>query len=128
MLRNLINTATEIVTSGYEHTQDVEDLLDSAERNIFAISEKRIKQSFVNIKEIVKSSFETIEKLYERKEMVTGLATGFMDFDEMTSGLQPGDLIIVAGRPGMGKTALSLCIAQNAAIEKKLLLQYSALR
>ena len=87
MLRNLINTATEIVTSGYEHTQDVEDLLDSAERNIFAISEKGIKQSFVNIKEIVKSSFETIEKLYERKEMVTGLATGFMDFDEMTSGL-----------------------------------------
>ena len=119
MLRNLINTATEIVTSGYEHTQDVEDLLDSAERNIFAISDKRIKQSFVNVKEIVKSSFETIEKLYERKEMVTGLATGFIDFDEMTSGLQPGDLIIVAGRPGMGKTALSLCIAQNAAIEKK---------
>ncbi len=119
MLRNLINTATEIVTSGYENTQDIEDLLDSAEKSIFAISEKRIKQSFIDIKEIVKSSFETIEKLYEKKEMVTGLATGFIDFDEMTSGLQPGDLIIVAGRPGMGKTALSLCIAQYAAIERK---------
>ncbi len=119
MLRNLINTATEIVTTSYENSHDVEELLDYAEKNIFAISEKRIKPSFVNVKDIVRSSFETIERLYEKKEMVTGLATGFLDFDVMTSGFQPGDLIIVAGRPGMGKTAFAMCVTQYVGIEKQ---------
>lgn len=117
-LRNLISTATEIVSQGYEDRQDVDELLDSAERKIFEISEKRIKPSFVTIKEIVKDSFEMIERLYEKKEMITGLPTGFIDLDEKTSGLQAGDLIVVAGRPSMGKTSLCLNIAQYVGIEK----------
>lgn len=117
-LRNLINTATEIVSQGYENRQDVDDLLDQAERMIFEISEKRIKPSFISIKEIVKDTFEMIERLYEKKELITGLPTGFMDLDEKTSGLQQGDLIVVAGRPSMGKTALCLNIAQHVGIEK----------
>lgn len=117
-LRNLINTATEIVSQGYENREDVDDLLDYAERMIFEISEKRIKPSFVTIKEIVKDSFEMIEKLYEKKELITGLPTSFVDLDEKTSGLQPGDLIVVAGRPSMGKTALCLNVAQYVGIEK----------
>lgn len=120
LLRNLINVATEIVTQGYEGSGRVEDLLDQAESSIFGISERKIRPSFVPLKEIVKGSFETIERLYERKERVTGVPTGFTDLDEITSGLQPSDLIVIAGRPSMGKTSLALGIAQYAGIEKRL--------
>ncbi|MEO5656911.1 MAG: replicative DNA helicase [Nitrospiria bacterium] len=116
LLRNLISVATEIVTSGYEDTEKVEDLIDQAERRIFELAERRMRPSFAPIKQIVKHSFEMIERLYERKERVTGVATGFKDLDDMTAGLQPSDLIIVAGRPSMGKTALALSMAQHAAI------------
>ncbi len=120
LLRNLINVATEIVTQGYEGSGRVEDLLDQAESSIFGISERKIRPSFVPLREIVKGSFETIERLYERKERVTGVPTGFTDLDEITSGLQPSDLIVIAGRPSMGKTSLALGIAQYAGIEKRL--------
>jgi replicative DNA helicase len=119
LLRNLITVATDIVASGYRDSEKVEDLIDQAERNIFEIAERKMRPSFVPVREIVKSSFETIERLYEKKERVTGVPTGFTDMDEMTSGLQPSDLIIVAGRPSMGKTALALSMAQYAAIEKR---------
>src|SRR3972149_6216190 len=119
LVRNLINTATEIITAGYENSQDVEDLLDQAENAIFSIAERKIRPSFVAIKDIIKDSFEAIERLSERKERVTGIPTGFVKLDELTSGLHPADLIIVAGRPSMGKTALCLCIAQHASIEKR---------
>ncbi len=118
LLRNLINTATEIVSCGYENSRDIEELLDYAENAIFSISEKKIKPSFSAIKDIIKDSFETIERLSEKKERVTGIPTGFYDLDMLTSGFQPSDLIIVAGRPSMGKTAFCLCIAQHAGIEK----------
>jgi len=118
LLRNLINTATEIVSYGYENSRDIEELLDYAENAIFRISEKKIRPSFSAIKDIIKDSFETIERLSEKKERVTGIPTGFYDLDMLTSGFQPSDLIIVAGRPSMGKTALCLCIAQHAGIEK----------
>jgi len=118
LLRNLINTATEIVSYGYENSRDIEELLDYAENAIFRISERKIKPSFSAIKDIIKDSFETIERLSEKKERVTGIPTGFYDLDMLTSGFQPSDLIIVAGRPSMGKTALCLCIAQHAGIEK----------
>lgn len=118
ILRNLIHTATEIVTRGYEDTRDVEELLDYAENSIFNISEKKIKPSFTAVKEIIKNSFEAIERLSEKKERVTGAPTGFLDLDLMTSGFQPADLIIVAGRPSMGKTAFCLSIAQHVGIEK----------
>jgi replicative DNA helicase len=119
LLRNLITVATDIVASGYRDSEKVEDLIDQAERSIFEIAERKMRPSFVPVREIVKASFETIERLYEKKERVTGVPTGFTDLDELTSGLQPSDLIIVAGRPSMGKTALALSIAQYAAIEKR---------
>ena len=120
ILRGLINTATEIVTRGYEDGGDVEDLLDQAEKNIFQISESQIKPSFYEIKSLLKESFKTIEKLYESKEIVTGVPSGFEELDKLTSGFQPSDLVVIAGRPSMGKTAFSLNIAQYAAIEKKI--------
>ena len=120
ILRGLINTATEIVARGYEDGGDVADLLDQAEKNIFQISESQIKPSFYEIKNLLKESFKTIEKLYESKEIVTGVPSGFEELDKLTSGFQPSDLVIIAGRPSMGKTAFSLNIAQHAAIEKKI--------
>ncbi len=117
LLRNLITVATDIVASGYQDTEKVDDLIDQAERKIFELAERRMRQSFVPVRSIVKSTFEMIERLYERKEMVTGVPTGFVDLDKMTAGLQPSDLIILAGRPSMGKTALALNMAQHAAIK-----------
>jgi replicative DNA helicase len=118
ILRRLIATATEIVSRGYENEGDVEDLLDQAEKNIFQITESQIKPSFFRIKSILKESFKTIEKLYESQEIVTGVPSGFTDIDKLTSGFQPSDLIIIAGRPSMGKTAFCLNIAQHVAIGK----------
>ncbi|MBI3610031.1 MAG: replicative DNA helicase [Nitrospirae bacterium] len=119
VLRNLIEVATDIVGQGYDDRARVEELLDYAERSVFGISERKLKPSFVAVKEIIKGSFETIERLYEKKERVTGVATGFTELDDMTSGLQPSDLIVIAGRPSMGKTALALGIAQHLGIEKR---------
>jgi replicative DNA helicase len=115
ILRSLINTATEIATRGYEEQGNVEEFLDSAEKVIFDISEKKVKASFVAVGDMIKDTLKTVEKLYERKEMVTGVPTGYNDLDKLTAGLQPAELIIVAGRPGMGKTAFALNIAANAA-------------
>jgi replicative DNA helicase len=120
LLRGLITTATEIITRGYEDEEDVADLLDQAERSIFQISENQIKPSFYSMKSILKESFKTIEKLYESREIVTGVPTGFDEIDKLTSGFQPADLIIIAGRPSMGKTAFSLNIARHAAVEKSI--------
>jgi replicative DNA helicase len=115
ILRSLISTATDIATRGYEEQGNVEEFLDAAEKVIFDISEKKIKASFVAVGDMIKDTLKTVEKLYERKEMVTGVPTGYEDLDRLTAGLQPADLIIVAGRPGMGKTAFALNIATNAA-------------
>jgi replicative DNA helicase len=115
ILRSLITTATEIATRGYEEQGNVDEFLDSAEKVIFDISEKKIKASFVAVGDMIKDTLKTVEKLYERKEMVTGVPTGYDDLDKLTAGLQPSELIIVAGRPGMGKTSFALNIAANAA-------------
>jgi replicative DNA helicase len=119
ILRNLISVATDIVGQGYDDAGRVEELLDFAERSVFGISEKKLRPSFVPVKEIIKGSFETIERLYEKKERVTGVATGYTKLDDMTSGLQPSDLIVIAGRPSMGKTALALGVAQHLGIDKR---------
>jgi replicative DNA helicase len=117
ILRSLIGTATDILTKSYHAGSDVDTLLDEAEHAIFEISENKIKPSFSPLKELIKDSFRTIERLYEKKELITGVPTGFEMLDEKTSGLQKSDLVVVAGRPSMGKTALALNIAQYAAIE-----------
>ena len=114
VLRNLIHASNRIVQSCYAAEDDASVILDRAEKSIFDIAERRIRQGFVAIKEIVKGSFRTIDQLSQSKDVVTGLPTGFVDLDEKTSGLQKGDLIIVAARPAMGKTSLCLNIAQNA--------------
>ena len=115
ILRYLINAATDIATKGFEGQGNVEELLDSAEKAIFDITEQRIKGSFVKVGDMMKDSIKMVEKLFERKTMITGVPTGFKDLDTKTAGLQPADLIIVAARPGMGKTAFSLNIASHAA-------------
>lgn len=120
ILRKLIQTSTEIITQSYEDRGDVESFLDEAERAIFDISENRVRPSFYSIKEVVKDSFKILERLYEKKELVTGIPSGFKELDRMTAGFQPSDLIIVAGRPSMGKTAFCLNLAQFAAIQKKI--------
>ena len=119
ILRHLIEKATDIVSSGYDGTSDVDAFLDNAEKTIFEIAQKKTRPSFFTIKDLVKASFKTIEELHEKKEMVTGVPTGFIELDRLTSGLQPSDLIVIAGRPSMGKTALALNIAVNAAISAK---------
>lgn len=115
ILRSLITAATEIATRGFEDQGNVEEFLDRAEKVIFDISEKKIKAAFVAVGDMIKDTLKTVEKLYERKEMVTGVPTGYEDLDRLTAGLQPSDLIVVAGRPSMGKTAFSLNIATHAA-------------
>jgi replicative DNA helicase len=117
ILRRLIGTATEILDKSYHAGSEVDRILDEAEHAIFEISENKIRPAFFPLKEILKDSFRTIERLYEKKELVTGVPTGFDKLDELTSGLQNSELIIVAGRPSMGKTALALNIAQHASIE-----------
>ncbi len=119
VLRELIETATQIVTDSYSDTDDVEHILDRAEQSIFQISEKRSNRSFFSLQEIVKSNFVAIEKLFENPGMVKGVSTGFLDLDHMTAGLQPSDLIIIAGRPSMGKTSFALDIARHAALHEK---------
>jgi len=120
ILRKLIETSTDIITQSYEDRGDVESFLDEAERAIFEISEKRVKPSFYSIRDIVKESFKTLERLFEKKELVTGVPSGFKELDRLTAGFHASDLIIVAGRPSMGKTALCLNLAQYAAIEKRI--------
>ena len=117
ILRGLIGSATEIINSCYETGSDVDQVLDKAEHRIFEISENKIRTSFYPIKNIVRESFKAIEDLFTRKELITGVPTGFHKIDDMTSGLQNSDLIIIAGRPSMGKTAFALNIAQHAALE-----------
>jgi replicative DNA helicase len=112
-LRSLIYSAQKILVEAYEAEQEADLLLDEAERSIFAIAEDRIRAGFVPLRDLVQTSFATIEKLQQHKGMVTGVATGFVDLDEMTSGLQPSDLILVAARPSMGKTSFVLNIAQH---------------
>jgi len=116
-LRSLIFAATKILTNAYEADQESDLILDEAESSIFAVADDRLKAGFVPMRDLVKDSFPKIEQLFEQKRLVTGVPTGFVDLDEMTRGLQPGDLVIVAARPSMGKTSLVLNMAQYVAIQ-----------
>lgn len=120
VLRSLINAGTQIVSECYDMADNVDNLVDRAERIIFDISSKKIEGKVLLLKEIIKSSIETIDNLYQRKENITGVATGFRDLDMKTAGLQASDFIVIAGRPSMGKSALALCIAEHAGVVEKI--------
>ena len=117
VLRSLATIATDIASSAYEANADVDEFLDTAEHRIFEISERRIKPSFHTMPELTRESLRILERLYENRELVTGVPTGFKDLDTLTAGLQPSDLIVLAARPSMGKTALALNIAAYAAMD-----------
>ena len=118
ILRNLIKTSNQISKLGYKDEGEVDDLLDQAESLIFEVSEKRSVKEFSGIKDVLMDTFDDLEELHENQEDVTGVPTGFRDLDKMTSGFQESDLIIIAARPSMGKTALALNIGQYAAVEE----------
>jgi replicative DNA helicase len=119
-LRELIDVSNDITNRCYVGKEDGSKILDKAEQQIFNIAQQKIASDFVSIKELISDSIELAEKLSKKKEYITGLPTGFKDLDTRTSGLHPSELVIVAGRPSMGKTSLALNIARNVAvIEKK---------
>jgi replicative DNA helicase len=119
VLRQLIRTCTEIAGRCYEEQGDIDLLLDEVEQNVFEISRSKSGQAFKAMSEVIVDTFKQVEKLSERREHITGVPTGFDDLDRKTAGLQPSDLIILAGRPSMGKTALAMNIVQNTALLHK---------
>src|SRR6058998_2437882 len=120
ILREIISASTESVRRAYEEQDEVNNLLDEVEQRIFAVGEDRFKGQLLSMKEQVMSTLESIEKLFENKGAITGVSTGFRDLDKLTSGLHSSEMIVIAARPSMGKTALAMNIAEHAAIEVKL--------
>jgi replicative DNA helicase len=116
-LRALITAAGKILANAYEADQESDLILDEAESAIFAVADDRLKAGFVSMRDLVHETYPKIEQAFEQKRLITGVPTGFVDLDEMTRGLQSGDLIIVAARPSMGKTSLVLNIAQYVAAQ-----------
>jgi len=120
ILREIISAATEGVRRAYEEQDEVNNLLDEVEQRIFAVGEDRFKGQMLSMKEQVMSTLESIEKLFENKGAITGVSTGFRDLDKLTSGLHSSEMVVIAARPSMGKTALAMNIAEHVAIETKL--------
>ena len=128
LLRSLISAATKIVSESYEPTTEVNTILDNAEKLIFDIaSRKKRAMQVSSMKEIVKQSIETIDMLYQRKENITGVPTGFHDMDVKLAGLQRSDMVILAGRPSMGKSALAISIMEYAGVTQKIPCAYFSL-
>ena len=119
ILRNLIRATTQIASDCYEGGTEPDLLLDKAEALIFDIASKKLKRDAIAMKDIIKSSIEMIDTLYQRKGMITGLPTGFVELDQQLAGLQPADFIVVAGRPAMGKSSFTLCVAEHVALAEK---------
>ena len=119
LLRNLIKTANEIIELGYDPTEDVEDIMDNAEKKIFNIMQNKNQKGYTPIKDVLVESFNQLEELYNRKQHITGVPTGFTELDYKTAGFHGSDLILVAARPAMGKSAFALNIATNAATKAK---------
>ena len=117
--RRLISVATEIITKGYDGQENVNEMLDGAQKALFDLAENKLRPQYYPVKDVIKDTFKMLQTLYEKKEQITGVPTGYIDLDHMTAGLQPGDLIIVAARPSMGKTTLALNIASHASAEAK---------
>lgn len=119
--RRLIEVGHDIVQAGFQTTENVDELVDEAQRRIFDVAERRIKSGLVPVRDLVRPTFKIIEELQEKKSQVTGVPSDFPDLDNLTSGFQKSDLIIIASRPSMGKTSLALNIAQRAAIDHGLI-------
>ena len=117
--RRLISVATEIVSRGYDEQADVDELLDKAQKEIYEISEIKSRPQYVPVQAVLKEAFNILKNLHDKKEHVTGVPTGYVDLDHKTAGFQPGNLVIIAARPSMGKTTLALNIAQYASAESK---------
>ncbi len=117
--RKLVQVGSDIVKLGYAEDREMEDILDEAERAVFEITRRGGEKNFRHIGDILGAAFQQIETHYQQQEPVTGISSGFVDFDRLTAGFQPGSLNIIAARPSMGKTALALNIAQHAALERK---------
>jgi replicative DNA helicase len=120
LLRQMINSASKVISECFDQAEPADAILDQAEQALFNLSEHRTKSGFVSVADMEEDTQKLLTKLYEDKEMITGVATGFTDLDRMTSGFQPGDLVILAARPSMGKTALALNVAQYVALKKGL--------
>ncbi len=118
VMRQLIHTGTEIVRRSYEGASSSGELIDTAEQMIFGINDPRMKRGFTSIRSLLQRAVQVIESVYENKRAVTGVPSGYTDLDRMTAGFQNSDLIVIAGRPSMGKTSLALNIAEQAALEK----------
>jgi replicative DNA helicase len=126
-LRRVIHAAKRIEADAYQAEEDADLILDGAEKAIFEIAEDKIREGFVPLRDLVQSSFATIEKLQQHKGLVTGVPTGFVDLDELTSGLQPSDLVLVAARPSMGKTSFVLNIAQHIGTQTEMTVGFFSL-
>ncbi len=116
LLRNLIKTANELITLGYSQNEEIETIMDNAEKKIFDIMQKKSQKGYEAIKDILVDSFSELQELYNNKQHITGVATGFIDLDNKTAGFHKSELILIAARPAMGKTAFALNIATNAAV------------
>ncbi|HAM71277.1 MAG TPA: replicative DNA helicase [Verrucomicrobiales bacterium] len=120
LLRRMLGTCSNVIARVYEHEGEVDGLLDETERDILQISESRVEADSRQMKDLVRTAINTIEHYQQRQGMLTGIATGFMDLDKMTSGFHEGEMIVIAARPSMGKTSLAMNIAEHVAIEEKL--------
>lgn len=119
-LRKMIQTCTDVVAQVYEHEGKVDQLLDEVETQVLRISEDRVEEKSIRIKDLVHRAINTVEDYHQRQGMLTGIATGFTDLDKMTTGLHGGEMIVIAARPSMGKTSLAMNIAEHVAIDQKL--------
>jgi replicative DNA helicase len=127
ILRSLITHATKIISLSYESEGNVDEVVDTAEKLIFEVTDAKPRSSYVHLKEIIKDSIENIDKLYQKKAHVTGIPTGFIDFDIKVAGLQPSDLIVIAGRPSMGKSAFAIGLAEYASMAEKVPIAFFSL-
>ncbi|MFC1805298.1 replicative DNA helicase [Candidatus Omnitrophota bacterium] len=127
ILRTLINNSTRIISLCYESEGNIDEVVDSAEQLVFDVTDSKAKSGYMHLKEVIKESIESIDRLYQKKAHVTGVATGFIDFDIKTAGLQPSDFIVVAGRPSMGKSAFAVNVAEYAGVIEKVPIAFFSL-
>jgi replicative DNA helicase len=125
--RRLIDAASQTIEESYQDTEDVREIIDRAEQRIFGVAERELGQGIVSLESVLDDTFAAIERAHQQAGAITGVTTGYNDLDEITAGLQPADMVVLAARPSMGKTALTLCMARNAAVKSKAPVLYFSL-